>query len=154
MKAPESLRKKNAERQAFSRFRWLLLGGLLIVAFSGCGPARPHLVPVSGRVTFGGNAPPAETMLYFVPVEGGSADPRPRSGRALADAEGNFQVTSFETGDGLMPGRYAVRLECWAEAPTMRTPGVSHVPRDFSPLDLEVPATGSANYAVDVLRNR
>ena len=81
----------------------LLLGAS---TFSGCSPAstRPKLVPVSGTVKFKG-APLANATVTFVP-EGSS----PRNPYGTTDKDGNFQLTSYDTNDGAVPGDYIVLI--------------------------------------------
>jgi hypothetical protein len=122
------------------------LGALLV---AGCGPDRPDMVPVSGKVTFGGAAPPGEGAIYFAPIEVAEGAAR-RPGRAMFDTSGRYEVTSFEDADGLVPGTYRVRLECWKTAPTMDKPGESYLPDDFSPANLVVsPDAGSITHDID-----
>jgi hypothetical protein len=45
--------------------------------------------------------------------------------------DGRYAATSFVDGDGLVPGRYVVHVECWQQLPTQGRGGQSHVPDDF-----------------------
>jgi hypothetical protein len=113
---------------------------LLWVLLCGCGSKLPELVPVSGRVQFDGAPPPAAGIVNFLPVEGSSNVPtRPGSGRFGLD--GAFAVTSFNGTKGLVPGRYHVRVECFARDP-QPVPGdyekASHVPTGYQPPDLTI----------------
>ncbi len=88
----------------------------LAVAFStvGCGPGNPlQIVPVSGTITFDGQPCPAAGRVGFTPLESAPGLPR-RPGAGPFDVDGKFQVTSFEEGDGLVPGRYSVRVRCYS----------------------------------------
>jgi hypothetical protein len=86
---------------------------------TGCG--SKGLVPVEGRVSFGGKSPPGPGYLFFVPREmSRNRKPDrtgPLSGTALCMQDGVFRATTFTDGDGLRPGTYEVRVECGA-APT------------------------------------
>lgn len=123
-----------------------------LVFLSGCcGPSRPTTIPISGTITFNGSPPPAEGAIYFAPITAAEGfDKRP--GRARFDTSGKFSVTSFEDGDGLIPGTYSVQIECWKTAATMEAPfSESHVPEGFNAPTLEVPTSGgSQTYNVDV----
>ena len=134
---------------AFSLFP--LLSSLLVLLLlpACCGPGRPTTIPVTGTVTFGGKAPPAEGAIYFAPLEPAPGyDKRP--GRARFGTDGLFAATSFEDGDGLLPGTYRVSIECWKSPPLMGAAGNSHVPPDFTPPELAVPASGRMVYDVNV----
>lgn len=98
---------------------------------------RPKTIPVAGKITFDGQPPQFPGGIFFAPVEVEQGYPR-RGGRALFDIDGEFQATSFEDGDGLVPGTYRVRVESWKEPPSMGKPGVSYVPKGFEAEDLVV----------------
>jgi len=116
----------------------------VVLVFSGCGPDRPQTIPISGTVTFDGGPPPAPGALYFTsddPAEG--FDRRPAV--ADFDAEGRFEVKSWEEGDGLVPGHYKITVECWEVAPMMgEGPPKSYVPEKYTSdrtTDLEIEVT-------------
>ena len=101
----------------------------------------PKTIKVSGRITYGGANWPKEGQLYFACLEPAPGYDR-RPGTALFNTSGSFTASSFGTGDGLVPGKYAVNIECWEVAPSMEqqaTPGKSYVPEGFR-LELDVPA--------------
>jgi hypothetical protein len=75
----------------------LLIAGLLLL--SGCGSRGPDLAPVSGTVALDGK-PVAGAAVTFVPVQGG----RPAS--AVADEQGRFQLTTFQSEDGAIVGKH------------------------------------------------
>lgn len=114
--------------------RWLLPTGVLaaLLLTVGCGRSDVELVPVRGTVTYGGGKWPAEGMLYFTSAEATPGQPQ-RPARASFDPSGKFEVTSFDEGDGLVPGEYKVAVECWKEPPTMDSvnPPVSYVPEKY-----------------------
>ncbi|MGD9126567.1 MAG: hypothetical protein PVH19_04235 [Planctomycetia bacterium] len=111
--------------------RYFFCFALVAVLFCGCGPSRPKTVPVHGKVTYFGGEWPSPGMLYFAPKESAEGFPlRPASAELAKD--GTFTVSSFEEGDGLLPGKYVVTIECWKVAPTMRNPNPSSaVPRKY-----------------------
>ena len=75
---------------------------LAVALFSGCvGSDRPQLAPVSGVVLLDG-APVEGAAVMFVPVAGG----RPAQG--LTDAQGKFQLTTFNDKDGAILGEHKV----------------------------------------------
>jgi len=76
---------------------------ILVVGTIGCGQGRPKTVPVSGTVTLDGQ-PVDGASVTFYPASGG----RPAMG--TTDAQGNFTLTTFEKGDGAIPGTYNVTV--------------------------------------------
>jgi hypothetical protein len=55
---------------------------------------------------------------------------RPASG--AFEKDGRFKAQTFDPGDGLMPGKYLVSIECWDTPPNMQgNPGKSFVPRKY-----------------------
>jgi hypothetical protein len=130
---------------------------LTCVAFAGCWNNLPQTIRVSGRVTFDGGPPPAAGTVYFLPIEAGEGFPsRPAAGDFGKD--GQFRATTFEPGDGLMPGKYLMSLECWQSPPDMSgNPGKTAVPKKYqSPqssgwkLDI-TPDTRPQNVTLDVV---
>jgi len=96
----------------------VLLFGVAGMAALGCGNNRPPTVPVSGKVTIDGKAPPAGGTVWFTPDEAAAGFAmRPGTGDFAAD--GVFQAKTFAPGDGLLPGHYLVRIDCWKVAPNM-----------------------------------
>lgn len=75
---------------------------LLVVSFVltslmvGCGDGRPRRVPVSGRVTIDGQ-PLTKGVVRLIPENA-----RPATGEV--DSEGRYTLTTFEPGDGVIPG--------------------------------------------------
>ncbi len=120
--------------------RWhlseLSVWGVLLVACAGCSSANPDLVSVAGRVTFNGGNMPARGTVYFLPMSGSVADGQPKR-PALAHFREDvmFRATTWRPGDGLRPGSYRVIIECWKEAPSMSSRGISYV--DLKYLDPE-----------------
>jgi hypothetical protein len=102
-----------------------------MVLHVGCGGNLPQTIRVSGRVTFDGKEPVSPGTVYFLPVEAGEGFPsRPATGDYGTD--GRFAATTFEKGDGLMPGKYIMHLESWESPPGMDgTPGKSVVPKKY-----------------------
>jgi len=69
----------------------------------GCGPSRPELGTVTGQVTFDGKLVPEGTVRFF-PAYG-------RPARGVLDAQGRYELTTFETGDGALVGTHEVSIE-------------------------------------------
>lgn len=80
---------------------------LATLPFAGCGAHRdshPETVPVSGRVTFGGDGV-ADALVVFYPTTEGTA-----AAHATTDKNGRFALTSFRSSDGAVPGDYVVLI--------------------------------------------
>lgn len=130
------------------------------LSVAGCGGNPYGAVPVSGRVTVAGQKPVAECELFFVPAPHGDLDAsalRPRPTVALSDLDGAFVVSSFKEGDGLLPGTYDVRVECWRSRPQESedgkpaVKGVSLVPPGYAAPQLTVSAgSGPMRYDIDL----
>jgi hypothetical protein len=103
----------------------------LLTAAIGCGSGLPQTVRVTGRVTFDGQPPPGAGTVYFLPQTAAEGFPsRPATGDF--DARGDFQAKTFEPGDGLMPGKYTMHVECWQTPPNMEgKPVKSYVPKKY-----------------------
>lgn len=76
--------------------------GLMILGCGGRRDSRPATVPVSGRVTHGGEAV-AEALVVFYPTTANAA-----AAQARTDADGRYELTSFRPSDGAVPGSYIV----------------------------------------------
>lgn len=80
----------------------LLLMFALVGLLSGCSEGRPERVAVSGRVMIDG-APLQHGSVQFVPAEG-------RLAGGSLDDQGHFVLTCYEKDDGVIPGKYKVRV--------------------------------------------
>jgi hypothetical protein len=120
---------------------------------TGCGGGLP-VVPVSGKVSFNNGPCPAAGSVAFSPVRGSGIDGVPEHvGNATFAPDGRFVVSSFTKGDGLLPGKYAVKISCVTGAPAygQSYDDVDAVPQDFKPPELVVEKGSSAidvNYDV------
>ena len=79
----------------------LSLALMCLVLLSGCGPAKPATVPVTGAVNLDGN-PLEGASVTFTPTEGG------RLTTGKTGASGNFTLMTFEAGDGALVGSHKV----------------------------------------------
>ena len=79
---------------------------MLLACLLGCGPENnnPPTFPVTGTVTFKG-APVAGADIVFVPTT-----PEALAAFAKSDAEGKFEMRTFEPGDGAVSGTYKVKV--------------------------------------------
>lgn len=140
------------------KLRFRLLVSLAVFCAAGCGSDLPQVIPCEGRVTFDGGPCPRPGTLYFTPIEPAAGYPmRPATGHF--DVDGQFTATTFGPGDGLLPGRYKVGVECWEVEPNMEgRPTVSHVSETYqnpqtSGFDIDVrPDGGPQEFHFDVPR--
>lgn len=79
--------------------------GSCLISLVGCGSSGTDIVPIRGEVTFNG-APLQDGMVVYVPKQTDSA--RQASGRIQAD--GTFVLTTFKSGDGVVPGEYNIAV--------------------------------------------
>jgi hypothetical protein len=83
----------------------------------GCGSdpyveGRPDTVPATGRVTHNGNPVQGAEVMFHVQgqsVPGTSAEGH--SAFARTDADGRFELMTFEPGDGAVPGDYRISIK-------------------------------------------
>lgn len=83
----------------FAAVTALTLAGLI-----GCGSSGPATHPVSGVVTLGGQ--PIESATVTFHPAGGEG----RSASGTTDASGQYELTTFASGDGAMAGSYRVTI--------------------------------------------
>lgn len=124
---------------------------LIFLAVAGGCDASRGVVPVAGTIRFAGKAPPSRGYVYFVPLEPSAAesDDAPRSGTALFQPDGSFEVTTFREGDGLRPGRYEARVDCSFPAEA-HAAAKSAVPASFKPPEITIPPTGRRPVVVEI----
>lgn len=88
-----------------------------VAATLGCGN-KHGTVPVSGTVTVNNQAPPGPGTVLFTVVEPAEGFPN-RPSMAKFDTTGKYSVTTYDPGDGLLPGSYKVAVECYETPPNM-----------------------------------
>jgi hypothetical protein len=128
------------------QMRWQPALSLVVVLLSvvlGCGKSGIPIVPVNGTITFAGGPPPKPGTIMFVPTSVAEGLPR-RPATAVFDVDGDFKVTSFTKDDGLIPGTYHARIDCWMKEPTLNNPitfeTYNYVPKNFEPPPITVDA--------------
>jgi hypothetical protein len=120
---------------------------LLAACLAGCGDRGPVTKKVQGTITFSGGLPPATGKITLAPVEVTEPFPR-RPARGEFDEKGNFTLTTFDAGDGIIPGRYSVNIQCWREKPTLETRlSANYVPPNF---EHEVTIAADADEPVEI----
>jgi hypothetical protein len=132
----------------------LTIAGMCLCTVTGCKHNALPLVPVSGKVSFAGAAPPAAGTVTFVPVAVDAGLPQ-RPATAHFARDGMFQVTSFKKDDGLLPGTYQPNVICMTGEPSESDPSsydrLNAVPKNFVPQTVIVDANArSIEVAIDV----
>jgi len=109
---PNVMRKRFLLCSAPSRFLFIFATiGLLSTTLFGCrGKSENGLVPVQGKVTQNGGPLPegGSGSVTFV-----SADGKGNTATGLLDDDGDYQMSTFEPNDGVLPGSYMVSV-IWA----------------------------------------
>lgn len=77
---------------------------VVAIAICGCGSGNPDTAPATGSVTYNGK-PVEGASVQFSPEETGG-----KGASGKTDASGNFTLTSYEEGDGAVPGKYKVTI--------------------------------------------
>ena len=78
---------------------------IVIPCFIGCGGSsgRPDLVAVQGTVTFKGSPVEGATVTFY-------SDKAPRPANGVTNSSGKFQLTTYDTNDGAVPGEHTVSI--------------------------------------------
>ena len=81
------------------------IGSAIVVGCNGPDKShRPETVPVSGAATFNGQPIEGATVMFLPKVPPGNG------AGGLTDSSGRFRLTTFESGDGVVPGSYLVTI--------------------------------------------
>ena len=102
------------------------------------------MVPVDGTITFGGGSWPKPGVLIFA-VDSPSPNAPNRPAMGMFDTDGRLTVTTFNKGDGLMPGKYKMGVECWEVRPDMMSPTAA---KSYVPALFGSPATSGLTVSV------
>jgi hypothetical protein len=109
-----------------------LLGLITLLTSIGCNSSDVATREVRGVVTFAGGPPPNVGELTFAPLSVDAGLPR-RPAKGSFGSDGHFTLTTFQEGDGVIPGTYSVYIACWREKPTLETKLTANfVPPDFT----------------------
>lgn len=90
------------------RFTRLALA-VALVTMSGCGGGVGPTVEVVGTVTYEGE-PAEDAEVTFFPEQG-------RPARGVTDVSGKFVLSTFESGDGAVPGKHVITITEYYEEP-------------------------------------
>lgn len=111
------------------------LVSISVAGFVGCGgPKWPPTYKSTGTVTLDGS-PVERASITFYPLDG------QKPANATTDANGAFQLTSFNAGDGATPGSFGVAIQKFPAIEIEAVPGGK--PFDESNNTDEGPALGS-----------
>ena len=106
-------------------FRWCCwFCVVLAVCLSGCGPEVPDTYKVSGKVTIGGQ-PASNVYVVFFPEEG-------RQGVGTTDENGDYKLTTFNEGDGALPGEHTVTISKRDNPEGTGNAGGAPIPPEFA----------------------
>ncbi|MEQ1906747.1 MAG: hypothetical protein ABL888_21375, partial [Pirellulaceae bacterium] len=76
----------------------------------GCGNKVYNLVPAKGNITVDGK-PVGDLMIQFMPdIDGTSKLPEGPTSYAISDAQGNFELKTYDGGVGALPGKHLVTV--------------------------------------------
>jgi hypothetical protein len=135
---------------------WALLGVFCLLP-AGCGsPKYPRTVSISGKVTWQGK-PLTAGSVAFIPANAGGSQPSRSAGGEIGP-DGVYRLSSFRSGDGVMPGQYRVTVESYISQPTHAEsdkPYVWRIPRHYgkpaeSGLTFIIPADASGHLVFDI----
>jgi hypothetical protein len=129
------------QKKTFVRLASLMTIASLCVSVAGCGGSGMPMTKVSGNVTIAGGPPPQPGQIIFTQVAGTGQKGLPnRPAMAIFRTDGKFAARTFEDGDGLLPGTYTVRIDCFSgplgEGKSARE--LSLVPAGWAPEQLVV----------------
>lgn len=112
--------------------RRLVQTSALLLLLSGCGRSDVDfpVTLVTGTVTYKGQ-PLNSGTITFVPD-----DESLRGASGLIDDSGYYLLKTSQSVEGIMPGRYKVRLESWTREPTMKRAGERAIPSKYENLKL------------------
>lgn len=142
---------------AHRRCSFTIVGLGLCLAFfaTGCGGSNPKTIKVVGKVSYQGK-PVTQGTVTFQPTKTAEGAPnRPATG--VLSADGTYELSTFEAGDGAIPGEYTVLVVTITGGPTPEEPDIPETwatPEKFgspveSPLNATVPADHSGVLEVD-----
>ena len=104
---------------------------VVLLCCTGCSKSPLEMVPVSGRITMDDGPLPVSGMIWFVPLDVPEGLPM-RPAASKFETDGEFSARSFEPGDGLVPGRYRIWIQCLKEPISIERPeGVSYIDTSY-----------------------
>jgi hypothetical protein len=130
----------------------MALGCLLLIAGCsgdpGAGAAKAKTVPFTGKITVDGKSP-GLVKVQFLPKgsEGGV-----RTAYADVKEDGSFSATTYVTGDGIVPGKYTVRVGGDADVSSTDPAAMMSAVTGTSieSIEVDVPAEGLTDVALNM----
>lgn len=92
-----------------------------VIGCSGAPEDRPTVVPVTGKVTYKGE-PVTGALVTF------ASEKSPRSATATTGSDGRFSLTTFDSGDGAIPGEHLVTITKLESQATTSDPATANAP--------------------------
>jgi hypothetical protein len=117
-----------------------------VVFAAGCsGEKKIPTFPVTGKVLTAEGGPVDHALIVLHPQSSNATAPKPRG---TTNADGSFELSTFNTGDGAPEGRYQVSIERWLRKDPNESP-VNHLPPNLaspttSGIEVEVKAGPNA----------
>lgn len=95
----------------------------------GCsGEKRIPTFPVTGKVVTADGSPVDHALVVLHPQSSNATAPKPRG---TTQADGSFEVSTFNTADGAPEGKYQVTIERWVRKDPNESP-VNHLPSNLA----------------------
>jgi hypothetical protein len=116
----------------------------VLLVNGGCGPGKPKLVPVTGKVIQKGNPVTAGSIIFHPDAGNSYQKDRPSS---LLQTDGSFTLKTFPFGDGVPPGLYKVTL---APELASRLGRPDYARPDKTPWSVTVPDSGLTDQVFEV----
>jgi hypothetical protein len=115
---------------------------------AGAGAAKAKTVPFTGKITVDGKSP-GLVKVQFLPKgsEGGV-----RTAYADVKEDGSFSATTYVTGDGIVPGKYTVRVGGDADVSSTDPAAMMSAVTGTSieSIEVDVPAEGLTDIALNM----
>jgi hypothetical protein len=103
-----------------------LITGCVVMGCSG--EKRIPTYPVSGKVVAADGSPVDRALIVLHPQSSNATAPKPRG---TTQADGCFEVSTFNTADGAPEGKYQVTIERWVRKDPNESP-VNHLPPNLA----------------------
>ena len=132
--------------------------GVLVLAcpYLGCsGHSRPKTIGVEGHVTLAGKPVTQGTVIFQPTGHTEASATHPASGQIAAD--GTYRMSTFEKGDGVVPGEYRVAVQSILLLPPQDKPWIpivwavpeKYVTSATSGLTASIPADGPRQHEIN-----